>query len=365
MIAVYVSGHGFGHSTRTAEVLRELRGLAPDLPITVTTSAPSFLFEGLVPPPLSFRPVECDIGLVQRDALVIDEPGTAARWREFAAGWEGFVTAEAAWLRSVEAHLVVADIPPLAFAAAHAAGVPSVAVGNFSWDWIYDHLAGRQPALGEAADVAREAYARAEVLLRLPFAGDLSAFRAIEDVPLVARQPSRAREEARRALGWGKETVVLLSFGGPGLPGIDLPAYGALSEYRFVLTGASGEGESPANLVRMGGEDLERAGLEYPDLVGAADVVVTKPGYGIVTDCIAAGTRMVYTDRGDFPEYPILTREMVGYFPAVYATNEEVRGGMLGRALEEVLGLTVPERPRIDGAKVVAERVLRRLGRGT
>ena len=156
--------------------------------------------------------------------------------------------------------------------------------------------------------------------------------------------------------------VVLLSFGGPGLPGIDLPAYGGLGEYQFVLTGASGEGALPANLVRMGGEDLERVGLEYPDLVGAADVVVTKPGYGIVTDCIAAGTRMVYTDRGDFPEYPILTREMVGYFPAVFASNDEVRGGRLGAALAAVREVAVPERPRIDGAEVAAGWVLGRLG---
>jgi hypothetical protein len=95
--------------------------------------------------------------------------------------------------------------------------------------------------------------------------------------------------------------------------------------------------------------------------VGAADVVVTKPGYGIVTDCIGAGTRMVYTDRGDFPEYPILTREMVRYFPAVYVTNEEVRGGRIRPALEAVRAQPVPETPRIDGAEVAAEHLLARL----
>jgi hypothetical protein len=105
------------------------------------------------------------------------------------------------------------------------------------------------------------------------------------------------------------------------------------------------------------GDELERAGLEYTDLVGAVDVVVTKPGYGIVTDCIGAGIRMVYTDRGDFPEYPILTREMSDSLPAVYATNEEVRTGKLGPALERVRALPVPRTPRIDGAEVAAQRL--------
>lgn len=358
MIAVYVSGHGFGHSTRTAEVLRAVRRRAPELPLTVTTSAPSFLFEGVVAPPLQTRRVECDVGLVQKDALVIDEAATAARWREFAAGWDDLVASEAAWLDASGARLVVADIPPLAFAAADAAGVASVGLGNFSWDWIYGHLAPREPALGEAAAVARDAYGRAALLLRLPFAGDLGAFPRVEDVPLVARRPQLPKGEARRRLDLGTEPVVLLSFGGPGLPGIDLGAYKEMMGYRFLLTGNSGDGGAPSNLRRLEGSDLEAAGLEYTDLVGAADVVVTKPGYGIVTDCIGAGTRMVYTDRGDFPEYPILSREMKRYIPAVHATNDEVRQGQLGSALDAVLAMALPERPRIDGADVAAERLL-------
>ncbi|MCG6924927.1 MAG: hypothetical protein LJF30_06410 [Acidobacteria bacterium] len=361
MIAVYVSGHGFGHSTRTAEVLRKVRERAPGLPITVITSAPSFLFEGVVTPPLETRRVECDVGLVQKDALVIDERGTSARWREFAAGWDDLVAAEAEWLRSRAARLVLGDIPPLAFAAADAAGVPSVGLGNFSWDWVYGHLAPREPALGEAAALARDAYGRAGLLLRLPFAGDLGAFPRVEDVPLVARRPELSKEEARRRLDLGTRPVVLLSFGGPGLPGIDLGAYGGLNGYRFLLTGSSGDGGAPSNLRRLDGGELEAAGLEYPDLVGAADVVVTKPGYGIVTDCIGAGTRMVYTDRGDFPEYPILSREMKRYIPAVHATNDDVRRGRLGPALESVAAMPMPERPRIDGADVAADRLLAEL----
>ena len=361
MIAVYVSGHGFGHSTRTAEVLRAVRDRAPGLPITVSTSAPSFLFEGVVASPLETRRVECDVGLVQRDALVIDEAATVARWREFVAGWDDLVTTEAAWLRASGARLVLGDIPPLAFAAAAAAGVSSVALGNFSWDWIYEHLAVREPALREAASFARAAYARTGLLLRLPFAGDLGAFPRIEDVPLVARRPRVSRVEAQRRLGLGPEPTVVLSFGGPGLPGIDLEAYGALDDYRFVLTGASGGGGPPPNLRRLGGRDLEAVGLEYTDLVGAADVVVTKPGYGIVTDCIGAGTRMVYTDRGDFPEYPILTREMTSYIPAVHVTNDEIRQGRLGPALEAVRAMPLPQTPRLDGAEVAAERLLARI----
>jgi L-arabinokinase len=357
-LAVYVSGHGFGHSTRTAEVLMAVRRRAPGLPIAVVTSAPAGLFEGIVAPPLDVRRVECDVGLAQKDALVIDEEGTVAAWRRFAAGWAGLVEREAAWLRSAGARLVVGDIPPLAFAAAARAGVPSAGVSNFSWDWIYGHLGARVPGLAEASAHAREAYANADVLLRLPFAGDLSAFRRIEDVPLVARKPPLPRAEARRRLGLDGRPAVLLSFGGLGLPGLRTEAFGSLSGYQLLLTGRAGDGRVPPNLRRLDGEALAALGLTYPDLVGAADVVVTKPGYGIVTDCVGAGTRLVYTDRGDFPEYPVMVAEMPRYLPCVFASNGEVREGRLGRALEAVLALPFPDSPRTDGADVAAEKLL-------
>jgi L-arabinokinase len=289
---------------------------------------------------------------------VIDEEGTVVAWRSFMTGWEGLVAQEAAWLRSSWARLVLGDIPPLAFAAADAAGLPSVGLSNFSWDWIYGHLGSRRPALAEASAQAREAYARAGLLLRLPFAGDLSAFPRIEDVPLVARKPAIARAEVRRRLGLDARPAVLLSFGGLGLPGLRPAAFGSLVDYQLLLTGRAGIGPVPSNLRRLDGDALSALGLSYPDLVGAADVVVTKPGYGIVSDCIGAGTRLVYTDRGDFPEYPVMVAEMPRYLPTVFASNEDVREGRLRPALEAVLAAPFPDPPRTDGAAVAAERLL-------
>jgi hypothetical protein len=361
MLAVYVSGHGFGHATRIAEVLRAVRERALGLPIAVSSSVPAFLFEGVVPPPLTVRRVGCDVGLAQKDALLIDEAGTVVAWRVFMAGWDGLVAAEAAWLREAGARLVVGDIPPLAFEAADRAGVPSVAVGNFSWDWIYSHLARREPGLAEAAARARESYGRAEVLLRLPFACDGSAFRRVEDVPLVARRPAVAKDEARRRLGLDERPVVLMSFGGVGLPGLRPSAFRDLRGFRVLFTGAGADGPAPRNFTKLDDAAVRAAGLGYPDLVGAADVVVTKPGYGIVTDCVGAGTRLVYTERGDFPEYPVMVAEMPRYLPAVFASNEDVRDGRLAPALAAALSLPFPAPPRTDGAAAIAERLLGRM----
>ena len=47
-------------------------------------------------------------------------------------------------------------------------------------------------------------------------------------------------------------------------------------------------------------------GFRYEDLVRASDVVMTKPGYGIVSECLANGAAILYTARGRFAEYPVM-----------------------------------------------------------
>jgi len=355
LLVAYVSGHGFGHGTRTAEVLRALRERDPSLPLAVVTSAPEALFRAAVPGPFAFRHRECDVGLVQRDALVIDEAETARRFERFRAGWDDAVAEESAFLRDARAQVVLGDIPPLAFAAAAAAGVRGVGLANFSWDWIYRHASRRAPALADAAEHCAAAYRKASLLLRLPFSGDLSSFPRIEDVPLVARRPRVAKAEARRRLRLDQRPAVLLSFGGIGLPGFRPPVLAPMGEFQFLVSDR-GEG-LPENVRVVSGERLRVLGLGYEDVVGAADVVVSKPGYGIVTDAIGARTRLVYTDRGDFPEYPILVEEMKRHLPSAYVTNDELREGRFAHALREVLDMPFPPLPDLSGALRVAERL--------
>ena len=356
MIAVYVSGHGFGHSTRTAEVLRQVRLRDPKVPIAVVCSEKTEpLYRRAIPCDFAFRPQACDVGLAQRSALVIDEEGTVGAWRRFQAGYADRLAREVRSLKERGVQVVLGDIPPLAFDAAAEAGVPSIALANFSWDWIYRHLAVRNPGLIEAADQAAAAYNRCGLLLELPFAGDLSAFPRRERIPLVARQPHRDREDTRRRLGL-EGTVALWSFGGLGLPGFDPGALAGTPDVTFIVSDEAGS--PPPNVRVISGEATKDAGLEYVDLVAAADVVVTKPGYGIVSDAIAARTRMLYTDRGDFPEYPIMVREMGEWLPARHVTNERLLGGRLQDDIDQLMARPMPDPPRIDGAAAAAERVL-------
>ena len=98
--------------------------------------------------------------------------------------------------------------------------------------------------------------------------------------------------------------------------------------------------------------------ISYTDLVAAMDGIITKPGYGIVSDCLVHGTPMVYTDRGPFPEYDILVDEIKRHLPNVYLPSQDLYAGSWKDALQELAGQ--PRRhPKIrdDGAAVCAELI--------
>ena len=104
--------------------------------------------------------------------------------------------------------------------------------------------------------------------------------------------------------------------------------------------------------------------MRYEDLVGACDAVMTKPGYGIVAECIANGTPLIYTSRGRFAEYACLVAGIQAHLTHAFISNDDLLAGRWAAALESVL--EAPRRTpsvRIDGAEVAAA-VLEAIGAG-
>jgi L-arabinokinase len=181
----YISGHGFGHASRAVELIRALLVRQPDAHIIVRAAVSARWFaEMAAAHRVELQHVEVDTGLAQIDSLRFDEDETARAAARFYAEFDRRVAAEAAAIRQVGADLVIGDIPPLAFAAAASAGVPSVAVGNFTWDWIYSIYPAFDRLAPGALGVIRGAYALASQALRLPLHGGFEPMAAVVRHPL-------------------------------------------------------------------------------------------------------------------------------------------------------------------------------------
>ena len=107
------------------------------------------------------------------------------------------------------------------------------------------------------------------------------------------------------------------------------------------------------------GEALEQADIRYEDLVSAADVVVSKPGYGIVSECIANQTALLYTSRGVFAENDVLVAGMKPVVRSRFISQDDLRSGQWEPSIRALLAEPEPrERMRTDGASVVAAAIL-------
>jgi UDP:flavonoid glycosyltransferase YjiC (YdhE family) len=342
VIAFYISGHGFGHAARSVELIDVLTARQPDLRIVVRTSAHPWPLERIRQRGIEIQPCETDSGVAQVDGLVIDEGLTATRAAQFYATFERRIADEAAYLRTLGAGLVVADIPPLAFAAAEEAGVPSVAVANFTWDWIYAYFPDFETTAPGVIGTIGSAYARATRALRLPIHGGFERMMAVvQDIPFIARRSTRDPSDTRRALEIdGAKPLVLSSFGG----------YGVTLSY---------DRAAAAGLTVLVPPPRLPDGLKHEDLVSAADVVVSKPGYGIVSECVAHGRPLLYASRGRFAEYEVMVAEMPRMLRCRHIGREELVAGDWADSITALLAQPEPpERVAVDGAAVAAETIL-------
>jgi L-arabinokinase len=299
---------------------------------------------------------------VQIDSLHLDERGTLRRAAAFYAGFAAKVANEARALAKAAADLVIGDIPPLAFAAAAAADLPSIALGNFTWDWIYEGYPDWRTDAPDLIETIRAAYSTASLALRLPMFGGFAGLRPVtRDIPFVARRSRRDPQEVRQAVGIPLELpMVLVSFGRYGLRDLSTAALRDIDGYSFVTAGPTDNLAPAANLHPLNESELYAAGWRYEDLVRAADVVVTKPGYGIIAEAIANDTAVLYTSRGHFVEYDVLVAAMPRYLRALFIGHADLLAGRWKAYLDRLLALPPPpERAAVNGAEAAAEIILR------
>jgi hypothetical protein len=356
-ILYYITGHGFGHAVRSNQVIRRLLELRPDLKVHVRTTAPAWLFVD----PLAriiHSPQSMDVGVVQKDSLDMDLDETLRACQALRAGISRTIDRELSFIRENRIELISGDIPPLCFEIASRANIPSVAISNFIWSWIYRAYTKEYPGFVPLIDEMEGFYSKATLALTLPYSCDMEIFPTREPIPWIARTSSLTKEEARAKFGLpGSAPIVLLSFGGLGLQRLSLGNVKRLRKFFFIATD---------DAHRQDGNLLVLPNMQhhYEDLLRAADVIVTKPGYGIVADAISHKVSVLYTDRGDFPECRFLVQALNELATAEFIAQDELLSGAIGDHLERLL-LKRPNWPQVslDGATVAAERILSLLDR--
>jgi UDP:flavonoid glycosyltransferase YjiC (YdhE family) len=355
-ILYYITGHGYGHAVRSQQLIRALQERAPDLLVHVKTTAPEWLFQNGARP-VSYVHAALDVGIIQPNSLEMDIAATLRACQELQRLQPSLIERELRWIADHRVDLIIGDIPSLCFEIAARANLPSIALANFTWDDIYRVYGVQWPELRSIADEMTGFYSKATLALTLPYPCEMTMFGRREPIPWISRASSLTKAQARAAFGLpSNAALVLLSFGGLGLDELPWQRLGELSEFYFVSTGPLER--QTANL-----RILSIAQRRYTDLLRAMDAIVTKPGYGIVADVLAHRVPVLYTERGEFPEYPRLVQALEELATAEFIPQADLLSGNLKPYLMRLLSRP-PHWPAIalNGAAVAAEKAIALLG---
>ena len=356
-VLFYISGHGYGHATRSAEVMRELAAADPTVAIHVRTAVPEHIFDA-AGPAIRHTRLQIDSGAVERFCgLEVDPRGTLERAAMICQAAAQLIAQEIAYVRREQISLIVSDIPPLAGEIAAAAGVEAAGISNFVWSWMCEPYIHDCPEFAGVLDSMREGYRKMRRFVRLPFSQSdgLDMFEQVIDAPIVTRRTSRDPREVRAQLGLTRETrpiVFPAMRGALAAEAIDRAA--SANEIVILYLDVEGRVHSKdARLVRLGSD------LRHADVMAAADVIVSKAGYGIVSECVAGGKSLLYPRRKNFREDEILLPQAARYLRLHEISRENFLSGNWSGSLRELLAQPAPaETARVDGAKFCARLLM-------
>lgn len=350
-LAYFISPHGFGHAARAAAVMNALAAREPRLHFHLFTRVPRWFFAESLRASFTYHACLTDIGLAQENALKENLPQTLRHLKEFLPFEQSLISNLSNRIARLKCRAVFCDIAPLGIVVARAAGVPSVLIENFTWDWIYAGY--RDARFANSIAYLRGVFRAADYHIQTepicaPRTCDLMTHP-------VAREPHTPAKEIRARLEISpRARVVLITMGGIPQEHTFLDRLTRIAHVYFVIPGNHRRAEKRENAILL----PHRSAFYHPDLVNASDAVIGKAGYSTVAEAYRAGIPFGYVPRAKFREAKTMARfiktEMCGF--EISVTDFE-SGHWLAR-LDDLF--TLPRRaPRVpNGADQIAKFIL-------
>jgi len=347
-ILYYLTAHGYGHAVRTSAICNEL---SENVRLIFRTTILEKFFHEEVKRPFEYLPGQFDCGCIQSDSVTVDKKETLQAYMKLAEQNSVRLEEEVKFCREQGVDGIVSDITPFAFEVARWAGVPSAAVANFTWLDIYEPYVREYPSFFPVLEKILRQYQMASLLLELTPSTGMPYFGNRVKIPPVAKHGRNRSGELKKHLGLEKDRRIgLIYVGELGMENIRWDDLAKFCGWDFVgiypLPGAS------ANYHLM-----DKKVFPYEDLVASAEVMVTKIGYGVVSQGLVNGTPLIYLPRGDFAEFPVLERAVQEWGHGYHLSKEGYHGLKWEGVLEEVSKRDRPKPIHFEGGKICAREI--------
>ena len=322
VIAYFISAHGLGHAARAAAVMNAVHRMAPAVRFEIFTTVPYWFFDDCLSGPFACHAMQTDVGLVQNTPLEENLPATIEALDSLYPLDVELVNATAEKVRNLGCRLVVCDIAPLGIAVAAKAGLPSILVENFTWDWIYAGYSDYISVLKPHIEYLETLFSRADYHVQAePVCASGSPDLV---VPPIGRPPRTSADEVRRVLKISDEKqLVVVTLGGTATKTGYLNTRDLPDELFLVIPGNSDQVERKGSIVRL----PVRSDIYHPDLIRAADAVLGKTGYSTLAEVYLADVPFGYLTRKDFREAPVLEAYTQKHLRSLKVSTEALADG--------------------------------------
>lgn len=349
-IAYFITPHGFGHAARAAAVIEALHNRIPGAEFELFTSIPEWFFIKSLAVPFAYHHVKVDIGLVQTNPLFADYAKTIDELDRFMPFDPVLIDTLAGRLVQMNCAMVLCDISPLGIAAARQAGIKSVLIENFTWDWVYTGITELGTQIGNIIDYLEHVYAQADYRIQTePLCKKVEADRVVGP---VSRLPRRSAGEIRQQLGLAADAkMILVTMGGVKQDYRFLDLNAVPDNVHLVISGGDHRADSDAGVTWLPMD----SDFYHPDLMNACDAVVAKVGYSTLAEAYNSGVPFGYIRRPDFQESDILAGFVESSMNGIQITADALYGGNWYHQIQLLAEMPRSSRRHTNGAQQISE----------
>jgi L-arabinokinase len=201
--------------------------------------------------------------------------------------------------------------------------IPCLAASNFLWDWIYEPLITDEDFRNSTLMPLRAGYSKMTCWMRYPFYHNSSMLNKITDVSLVVRKVEHAPEELRKELRLSTDRrMVYIAFRGGLDQSVIATAAKKSPDFLFLIADEP-KVPLPSNVKYI--QPFPK--YSFADVINMCDVVVGKPGYGLVSTCVACKKRLLFPPRSGFREDDVLMKEAEQFIPVTQIPYNDFLSG--------------------------------------
>jgi len=353
VIAYFISPHGFGHASRADAVMETMYELDSSLRFEIFTKVPKRFFDHSLSGAFGYHSLLTDIGLVQSIPLHGDLHKTVQRLDGFLPFDPSEMRELAGLVKGFGCRMVICDIAPMGIEVARRAGIPSLLVENFTWDWIYEGYVKNDQRIGRHILYLKGLFEAADFHIQTePVSCPRNVNLTTYPVSRRIRNPGYDIRKKLRIPEGSK--AVLITMGGIR------EDYGFLEQLvqrpniRFLIPGAGNQQNTRDNLVLLS----HHSDYFHPDLVNACDGVLGKAGYSTVAEIYYAGVPFGYISRARFRESPSLISFIVDQMHGLPIEEDVFYDGRWLSCLHDLLAFPRITRRGPRGSEQVARFVL-------